>query len=89
MAFGKLMKLQKSLKKNKYKKEFDLLKGINDTKIIINDKVAMTVLIIYFINKEYPELLDELSLILSKAKIFISKEAKESYENIIKEIGIN
>ena len=75
--------------KEKYKKEFDLLKGIKNNKIIINDKVAMTVLIIYFINKEHPELLDELSLILVKAKIFISKEAKECYENIIKEIGIN
>ena len=75
--------------KEKYKKEFDLLKGIKNNKIIINDKVAMTILIIYFINKEHPELLDELSFILIKAKNFISKEAKESYENIIKEIGIN
>ena len=75
--------------KEKYKKDFDLLKGIKNNKIMINDKVAITILIIYFINEEHPELLDELLMIIAKAKIFISKEAKESYENIIKEIGIN
>ena len=75
--------------KEKYKKEYDLLKGIKNNKIMINDKVAITILIIYFINKEHAELLDELLMIIAKAKIFISNEAKESYENIIKEIGIN
>ena len=75
--------------KEKFIKEYDLLKGIRNNKIIINEKVAITILIIYFINKEHPELLDELLMIIEKAKIFISNEAKESYENIIKEIGIN
>ena len=75
--------------KEKYKKEYDLLKGIKNNKIMINDKVAITILIIYFINKEHAELLDELLMIIAKAKIFISNESKESYENIIKEIGIN
>ena len=75
--------------KEKYKKEYDLLKGIKNNKITINDKVAITILIIYFINKEHPELLDELLMVITKAKIFISNEAKETYENIIKEIGIN
>ena len=75
--------------KEKFIKEYDSLKGIRNNKIIINEKVAITILIIYFINKEHPELLDELLMIIEKAKIFISNEAKESYENIIKEIGIN
>ena len=75
--------------KEKYKKEYDLLKGIKNNKIIINDKVAITILIIYFINREHPELLDELLMVITKAKIFISNEVKETYENIIKEIGIN
>ena len=74
--------------KEKYKKEYDLLKGIKNNKIIMNDKVAITILIIYFINKEHPELLDELLMIIAKAKIYVSNEAKESYENITKEIGI-
>ena len=46
-------------------------------------------LIIYFIEKEHPELLDELLMIIKKAKIFILKEAKETYDNIIKEISIS
>ena len=74
--------------KEKYKKEYDLLKGIKNNKIMMNDKVAITILIIYFINKEHPELLDELLMIIAKAKIYISNEAKETYENITKEIGI-
>ena len=55
----------------------------------IQIKVAITFLIIYFIEKEHPELLEELLMIIKKAKIFILNEAKETYENIIKEISIN
>ena len=71
--------------KEKYKKEYDLLKEKN---IYINDKVAITILIIYFINKEHPELLEELLMIIRKAKIFIMNETKDTYENIAKEILI-
>ena len=73
--------------KEKYKKEYDLLKGIKSKNI--TDRVAITFLIIYFIDKEHPELLDELLMIIKKAKIFIFKEAKDTYENIIKEISIS
>ena len=69
--------------KEKYKKEYDLLKEKN---IYINDKVAITILIIYFINKEHSELLEELLMIIRKAKIFIMNETKDTYENIAKEI---
>ena len=72
--------------KEKYKKEYNLLKEIKN--INITEKVAITFLIIYFVNKEHPELLDELILIIKKAKIFILNETKETYENIIKEIKV-
>jgi hypothetical protein len=42
---------------DKYKKEFDMLKGLEG----MNDKIAMTILIIYFINKEHSDLLSELN----------------------------
>ena len=68
--------------KEKYKKEFDgLMKNVN------NEKVVITILMIYFINKEHPELLNELLLIIKKAKIFIKKEVKDSYENIINKLN--
>ena len=71
----------------KYKKEYNLLKVIKNN--TITDKVAITFLIIYFIDKEHPELLEELLIIIKKAKIFILNETKETYENIIKEIAIS
>jgi hypothetical protein len=70
--------------KEKYSHEFDLLKNKN-----INDKIAMTILIVYFVNKEHPELLKELIMIIKKAKLYIQEQIKDSYENIIKELGIN
>ena len=73
--------------KQKYQKEFDLLKGLKNKNI--NDKIALTILIIYFINKEHSELLKDLIMIIKKGKIFIQKETKDNYENIIKEIGLN
>ncbi len=70
--------------KIKYDKEFNLLKNKN-----FSDNVSITVLIIFFINKEYPELLDELLMIIKKAKEFIKKATNISYEDIIKDININ
>ena len=70
--------------KIKYDKEFNLLKNNN-----FSDNVSITVLIIYFINKEHPELLDELLMIIKKAKEFIKKSTNSSYENIINKININ
>ena len=72
--------------KEKYENEFKLLKEIKDKNI--NDNIAITILIIYFINKEHPELLNELFMIIEKAKNYIKNNTKDSYENIIKEIGI-
>ena len=69
----------------KYKKEYDLIKKLKNKNI--NDNVAITVVIIYFIYKEHTELLKELSRIIKKAKLFIKKETKITYDNIIKEIG--
>ena len=73
--------------KEKYQKEFDLLKGLKNKNI--NDKTALTILVLYFINKEHPELLPDLIMIIKKGKIFIQKETKDNYENIIKEICLN
>ena len=70
--------------KKKYEKEFDLLKNLKDKNI--DDKIAITILIIYFINKEHSELLKELILIIKKGKLFIQEKTKNTYENIIKEI---
>ena len=67
----------------KYDKEFNLLKNKN-----FSDNVSITVLIIFFINKEHPQLLDELLMIIKKAKEFIKKSTNISYEDIIKEINI-
>ena len=73
--------------KEKYQKEFDLLKTLKNKNI--NDRTALTILVIYFINKEHSELLKDLIMIIKKGKIFIQKETNDSYENIIKEIGLN
>ena len=68
--------------KEKFKKEYNLLKS----KKSINDKVVITILIIYFIKKDHPELSEELQMIIRKAKLFIINETKDTYENIIKDI---
>ena len=73
--------------KNKYEKEFKSLKDLKGKKI--DDTVAMTIIIIYFINKENKELLDELVLILKKAKLYIQEKTGNSYDEIIKQAGIN
>jgi hypothetical protein len=78
---------QTKIIKEKYEKKFESLKKIKDGKL--NDKIIITILIIYFINKEYPELLKELVMIIKKGKSFIQEKTEETYENILKEIGIN
>ena len=78
---------QTKIIKEKYEKEFKSLKKIKDGKL--DDKIIMTILIIYFINKEHPELLKELVMIIKKGKSFIQEKTEETYENILKEIGIN
>ena len=73
--------------KNKYQKEYEQIKGIKNKNM--DDIIALTILIIYFLNKEYPDLISELIMIIKKAKQFISKQTKDSYDNIIKELGFN
>ena len=69
--------------KEKYQKEYKLLKKK------FNDKVTITILVILYFHKEHKELLNELIMIIKKAKIFIQKETGRSYENIINKININ
>ena len=73
--------------KNKYQKEYEQIKGVKNKNM--NDTIALTILIIYFLNKEHPNLISELIMIIKKAKQFISKQTKDNYDNIIKEIGLN
>ena len=73
--------------KKKYEKEFELLKNLKNKNI--DNKTAMTIIIIYFINKEHSELLNELIMIIKKGKIFIQDKTKETYEYFIKEIGLS
>ena len=73
--------------KNKYQKEYEQIKGIKNKNM--NDTIALTILIIYFLSKEHPNLISELIMIIKKAKLFISKQTKDNYDNIIKEIGLN
>ena len=64
--------------KNKYDKEFNILKNRN-----YNNNAIITILVIYFINNEYPELLYELMMIIKKAKEFIKKSINIKYEDAI------
>ena len=73
--------------KEKYLKEYNLLMGLKDKNM--TNKIALTVIIILLIEKEHKNLIGELSLIIKKAKIFIKNEIKMTYENLIKECGIN
>ena len=57
--------------KERYEKEFELLKELKDKNI--DDKIAITILIIYFINKEHSELLKELVMIIKKGISFIQE----------------
>ena len=72
--------------KNKYEKEFNLLKQLKGKKI--DDTVAMTIIIIYFAYKQGKGLLDELVLIMKKAKLYIQEKTGLSYEEIINQAGI-
>ena len=72
--------------KDIYQEEYDLLKGLKDKNI--DDKTALTILIIYFINEKYPHFLNDFLMILKKAKIFIQKQTNDTYENIINVINL-
>ena len=71
----------------KYEKEYKLIKELNDKNI--DEKTAITILIIYYINKEHNESLNDLLMVIKKAKQFIQKVTNDTYENIIKEVNIN
>ena len=65
--------------KEKYADKFNSIKS----KINVNDKIIITILIIFFIENECSELLNELNIIIRKAKIYIQKNANKSYKEII------
>ena len=75
--------------KKKYQKEFNTLLGLNKNNNKINNKVLMTLLVIYYIYDEYPELIDEIIMIIKKGKLFIQNTCNESYEDLIKKAGFN
>ena len=69
-----------------YAKEFKLIKELKYKNI--DEKTAITILIIYYIYKEHYNSLNDLILIIKKAKMFIEKVTNDSYDNIIKEAQI-
>ena len=70
-----------------YKKDYELLKkyfcGISSVPINLQEHAITTIIIIYYINKWYFKLVSELTIIFKKAKLFIEKEIKLSYEQIL------
>jgi len=65
----------------------NLFKALQELKYNkIDDIVAMTKIIIYFINNEHQELREELDLIIKKAELFIQNKVSDSYDNIIKKL---
>ena len=70
--------------KIKYEKEFNLLKKFGEKNI--DDNIAMTIILIYFINKEYSIDVDAVKMILKKAKLYVQKKLGYSYENVIKKV---
>ena len=48
----------------------------------------MTILTIYYICENYPELIEEITMIIQKGKKFIKTASNESYENILKIVGL-
>ena len=65
----------------KYKIEYDKLKIK-----YLNDKIIITILVIYHLNKECFGLMNELIMIIKKAKDFIQKEINCSYEDIVEKL---
>ena len=72
--------------KDIYQEEYYLLKRLKDKNI--DDKTALTILIIYFLYEKYPNFLSDFLMIIKKAKLFIQKQTNDSYENIIEEIDL-
>ena len=70
----------------KYEKEFKLIKDLKNKNI--DEKIAVTILIIYYIYKEHSNSSNDLVMVIKKAKKYIQKVTNDSYENIIKEINI-
>ena len=65
----------------KYQKEYEELKLKYK-----NDKIIITILIIYYLNKECIYVLKELVMIIKKAKSYIQKEINCSYEDIVEKL---
>ena len=70
--------------KNKYENEFNKLKQLND--LNIDDIIAMTIIVLYFIYNEQKELIDELVMFIKKAKLYIKNKTGDNYDNIIKKV---
>ena len=70
--------------KAKYGKEFKLLKKLEGKNI--DDNVDMNIIIIYFINKEYSKYVNEMMIIIKKAKLYVQTKVGYSCEKIINEI---
>ena len=70
--------------KEKYEKEFESLKNLKDKNIDVT--IAMTIIIIYFINKENSELLNELIMIIKKGKYLFKIKLKKHMKILLKKL---
>ena len=70
--------------KNKYENEFNKLKQMYY--LNIDDIIAMTIIVLYFIYNEQKELIDELVMFIKKAKLYIKNKTGDNYDNIIKKV---
>ena len=69
---------QTELVKSKYLLDFKFLRSEN-----YDDITSITILIIYFLNKEHKELSSKLAILLKKAKLYIKNKTGISYKKIV------
>ena len=69
-----------------YKEDYELLKKFMSVfyqvPINLQEHAIITFIIICYINEQYFKLISELTIIFKKAKLFIEKEIKDSYEQM-------
>ena len=69
---------QTELVKSKYLLDFKFLRSEN-----YDDITSITILIIYFLNKEHKKLSSKLAILFKKAKLYIKNKTGISYKKIV------
>ena len=76
--------LNTNIMKENYPNKFKKLKEKN-----VDDITAITILIAGYLNKEFREYSESLTLILKRAKLFLKNKLGLSFNKIINEYGLN